>query len=208
MPTLTTPRLDASTLDGMNTLPTTTAPIAGLLSLVADALDPETSTTSTLHASPPSTETAGPAPVPDLTSVLGEVVQGWLAVKEDGHGWMLLHFVPRTATSAQDDETQCDEPSTSTARPIPTRPEFGARARRVHTALTEREREVLCLVAGGATNRAIGSRLYISPKTASVHVSRILTKLDATTRTEAAALAHASGLVQPWGTVPPQVVSA
>ena len=58
---------------------------------------------------------------------------------------------------------------------------------------------MLCLVAGGATNRAIGSRLYISPKTASVHVSRILTKLDATTRTEAAALAHASGLVQPWG---------
>jgi hypothetical protein len=36
-----------------------------------------------------------------------------------------------------------------------------------------------------------------------VHVSRILTKLDATTRTEAAALAHASGLVRPWGTVEP-----
>jgi len=48
-------------------------------------------------------------------------------------------------------------------------------------------------------NRAIAARLFISPKTASVHVSRILTKLDATTRTEAAALAHASGLVQPWG---------
>ena len=169
----------------MNTLPTTTAPIAGLLSLVADALDPETSTTSTPHASTPSTETAVPAPLPDLTSVLGEVVQGWLAVKGDGHGWMLLHFVPRTAPSTEDDETQCDE-STPPARPIPTRPEFGARARRVHTALTDREREVLCLVAGGATNRAIGSRLYISPKTASVHVSRILTKLDATTRTEAA----------------------
>jgi DNA-binding NarL/FixJ family response regulator len=57
---------------------------------------------------------------------------------------------------------------------------------------------VLQLVAGGATNRAVGQRLFISPKTASVHVSRILTKLDATTRTEAAALAHAAGLVQPW----------
>jgi DNA-binding NarL/FixJ family response regulator len=55
---------------------------------------------------------------------------------------------------------------------------------------------VLCLVAGGATNRTIAARLFISPKTASVHVSRILTKLDATTRTEAAALAHASGLVR------------
>jgi DNA-binding CsgD family transcriptional regulator len=69
--------------------------------------------------------------------------------------------------------------------------------------LTEREREVLCLVAGGATNRAIGCRLFISPRTASVHVSRILAKLNATTRTEAAALAHASGLVRPWGTVGP-----
>jgi DNA-binding CsgD family transcriptional regulator len=71
----------------------------------------------------------------------------------------------------------------------------------VHTALTDREREVLCLVAGGATNRQVAARLFISPKTASVHVSRILTKLDATTRTEAAALAHASGLVAPWGAV-------
>ncbi len=191
----------------MNTLPTT-APIAGLLSLVADALEPETSTTSNASTRTPATETAAPAPVPDLSSVLGEVVQGWLAVKEDGHGWMLLHFVPRAAPSTDDVETHHHEPVTPPARPIPTRPEFGARARRVHTALTEREREVLCLVAGGATNRAIGSRLYISPKTASVHVSRILTKLDATTRTEAAALAHASGLVRPWGTVPPQVVNA
>ena len=56
---------------------------------------------------------------------------------------------------------------------------------------------MLCLLAGGATNRAIASRLFISPKTASVHVSRILTKLDANTRTEAAALAHAAGLVRP-----------
>jgi DNA-binding NarL/FixJ family response regulator len=56
---------------------------------------------------------------------------------------------------------------------------------------------VLCLLAVGATNRAIASRLFISPKTASVHVSRILTKLDASTRTEAAALAHAAGLVRP-----------
>jgi DNA-binding NarL/FixJ family response regulator len=55
----------------------------------------------------------------------------------------------------------------------------------------------LRLVASGASNHAIGSRLFISPKTASVHVSNILTKLDATSRTEAAALAHASGLVRP-----------
>jgi DNA-binding CsgD family transcriptional regulator len=184
----------------MNTL--TTAPIAGLLSLVADALDTESPATTT-----PSTDAAVPTTVPDLTSLLGQVVQGWMAIKQDGNGWVLLHFAPDTTSSTQD-ETPYDEEPVAAPRPIPVRPDFGARARRVHTALTEREREVLCLVAGGATNRVIGARLYISPKTASVHVSRILTKLDATTRTEAAALAHASGLVRPWGTVSQQAVNA
>ena len=56
--------------------------------------------------------------------------------------------------------------------------------------LTRREREVLDLVAAGATNRQIASRLFISEKTASVHVSRILTKLGAANRQEAAALAR------------------
>jgi DNA-binding NarL/FixJ family response regulator len=56
-------------------------------------------------------------------------------------------------------------------------------------------------VAGGATNCAIAAGLFISPKTASVHVSRILAKLNASTRTEAAALAHASGLVRPYDAV-------
>jgi DNA-binding NarL/FixJ family response regulator len=60
--------------------------------------------------------------------------------------------------------------------------------------LTRREREVLDLVAEGATNRQIGSRLFISEKTASVHVSRILTKLGATNRQEAAAIARRSAL--------------
>lgn len=54
--------------------------------------------------------------------------------------------------------------------------------------LTDREREVLALVAKGLSNPDIGRRLFISPKTASVHVSAILTKLGAANRTEAAAL--------------------
>ncbi|WP_426516825.1 AAA family ATPase [Diaminobutyricibacter sp. McL0618] len=53
--------------------------------------------------------------------------------------------------------------------------------------LTRRERQILALVAEGLTNRQIASRLYISPKTVSVHVSAILAKLGATNRTEAAA---------------------
>jgi DNA-binding CsgD family transcriptional regulator len=60
--------------------------------------------------------------------------------------------------------------------------------------LTPRERDVLALVAQGATNREIGERLYMAEKTASVHVSRILAKLDVRSRTEAAAVAHRLGL--------------
>jgi DNA-binding CsgD family transcriptional regulator/tetratricopeptide (TPR) repeat protein len=62
--------------------------------------------------------------------------------------------------------------------------------------LTAREREVLALVAAGATNREIGERLHMAEKTASVHVSRILAKLDVRTRTEAAAVAHRHGLAE------------
>jgi DNA-binding CsgD family transcriptional regulator len=60
--------------------------------------------------------------------------------------------------------------------------------------LTPRERQVLALVADGATNREIGTRLYMAEKTASVHVSRILAKLDVRSRTQAAAVAHRLGL--------------
>jgi DNA-binding CsgD family transcriptional regulator/tetratricopeptide (TPR) repeat protein len=70
-----------------------------------------------------------------------------------------------------------------------------APGRRGGPGLTGREREVLALVATGLSNGAIGSRLFISTKTASVHVSNILAKLDATSRTEAAAIAHRRGLL-------------
>ncbi|MFI0139157.1 helix-turn-helix transcriptional regulator [Streptomyces luteogriseus] len=60
--------------------------------------------------------------------------------------------------------------------------------------LTSRERDVLCLVAAGHTNRRIAQELFISPKTASVHVSNILGKLGVSGRGEAAAVAHRLGL--------------
>jgi DNA-binding CsgD family transcriptional regulator len=56
--------------------------------------------------------------------------------------------------------------------------------------LTPRERQVLALVAEGATNRQIGAALFMAEKTASVHVSRILAKLGVQSRTQAAAMAH------------------
>ncbi|MGD0703455.1 MAG: AAA family ATPase [Trebonia sp.] len=60
-------------------------------------------------------------------------------------------------------------------------------------ALTDREREVLTLLARGKSNREIGTELFITPKTASVHVSNILSKLGAASRTEAAAIAYREG---------------
>jgi len=60
--------------------------------------------------------------------------------------------------------------------------------------LTPREVEVLVLVAAGRSNRQIAQALFISPRTASVHVSNILAKLGVAGRVEAAAIAHRLGL--------------
>jgi DNA-binding CsgD family transcriptional regulator len=62
--------------------------------------------------------------------------------------------------------------------------------------LTPRERQVLALLAEGATNREIGATLFMAAKTASVHVSRILMKLNARSRTEAAAVAYRHRLIE------------
>ncbi len=62
---------------------------------------------------------------------------------------------------------------------------------------TEREYQVLGLLTQGKTNREIGDALYMSPKTASVHVTHILEKLGVQTRVQAAAFAARHGLVPP-----------
>ncbi len=78
------------------------------------------------------------------------------------------------------DETATRDDGTSPG-PAPGEPPLG---------LTAREYEVLRLVAAGHSNREIASELFISVKTASVHVSNILGKLGVTSRGEAAATAH------------------
>ena len=92
---------------------------------------------------------------------------------------------------------------------IPLREQIGSLARRARLSLpvrpaggpaegdfglTAREIEVLRLVSQGRGNRDIAAELFISAKTASVHVSNILAKLHAASRTEAAAIAHRAGL--------------
>jgi DNA-binding NarL/FixJ family response regulator len=63
--------------------------------------------------------------------------------------------------------------------------------------ITEREREVLSLVAEGLSNEEIATRLYLSPLTTKTHVSHIMTKLDARDRAQLVVIAYESGLVVP-----------
>ena len=65
--------------------------------------------------------------------------------------------------------------------------------------LTEREREVLILVAHGLSNDDIAERLYVSPLTAKTHVNRAMTKLDVRDRAQLVIIAYESGLITPGG---------
>ena len=65
--------------------------------------------------------------------------------------------------------------------------------------LTEREREVVALVAKGLSNAEIAQELYISPATAKTHVSRAMMKLDARDRAQLVVIAFETGLVTPRG---------
>jgi DNA-binding NarL/FixJ family response regulator len=64
-------------------------------------------------------------------------------------------------------------------------------------ALTDREREVVALVAGGLTNDDIAERLVVSPATAKTHVSRAMGKLGCRDRAQLVVVAYESGLVRP-----------
>ena len=81
--------------------------------------------------------------------------------------------------------------------------DYAARAKQTPAAvrglaqLTDRERQVLALVAEGLTNTDIAERLVLSPLTAKTHVSRILGKLGARDRAHLVVIAYESGLVQP-----------
>jgi DNA-binding NarL/FixJ family response regulator len=77
------------------------------------------------------------------------------------------------------------------------RPEPPPADDRVLSALTDREREVMALVAEGMSNDEIAARLFLSPLTSKTHVSRIMTKLNARDRAQLVVIAYESGLVTP-----------
>jgi DNA-binding NarL/FixJ family response regulator len=89
---------------------------------------------------------------------------------------------------AQRGRLRLQEPTDATA--VPETPPSASAS----LGLTRRETEVLALVTAGLTNRQIGQALFITPRTVSVHVSRILAKLGVARRGEAAAIAHRLGL--------------
>ena len=69
-------------------------------------------------------------------------------------------------------------------------------------ALTEREREVMTLVAGGLSNDEIAARLVLSPATAKTHVSRIMTKLSVRDRAQLVVIAYEAGMITPGWLTP------
>jgi DNA-binding CsgD family transcriptional regulator len=97
----------------------------------------------------------------------------------------ITEFARRGRISLRREAGTTDEEAAAGLGPVPGEPLLG---------LTAREYEVLRLVAAGHSNREIASELFISAKTASVHVSNILGKLGVTSRGEAAATAHRLGL--------------
>ncbi|MGA5299152.1 response regulator [Nucisporomicrobium flavum] len=81
------------------------------------------------------------------------------------------------------------------------RPEPGGSSRALDL-LTEREREILVLVAHGLSNDDIAERLHLSPLTAKTHVNRAMTKLNARDRAQLVVLAYQNGLVRQGDALP------
>jgi DNA-binding CsgD family transcriptional regulator len=94
----------------------------------------------------------------------------------------------QVALLARRGRLQLDEPMDTTAAPT------ASSSPAASLGLTQREADVLSLLAVGRTNRQIGQELFITPKTAGVYVSRILAKLGVAGRAEAAAIAKRLGM--------------
>ncbi|MFC7616694.1 response regulator transcription factor [Actinokineospora soli] len=149
------------------------------------------------------------APDPALWSAAVEAF-GYGAVYEQSLcRWRLAeaHLLADDRASAADELRQADAVATTLgAKPLQDAIRRIARRARITLdpdaspreridLFTPRERAVLALVAQGRTNRQVGDELFISEKTVSVHLSRIMAKLGATRRAEAVAVAYDRGLL-------------
>jgi len=106
--------------------------------------------------------------------------------RDEGRELLVELWNAALAMGAGDHERRAVKLATRTRVPLP----IDTRVTGPLARLTPREREVLDLLADGASNRAIAERLFITEKTASVHVSNLLAKLDVPNRGAAAALAR------------------
>jgi DNA-binding NarL/FixJ family response regulator len=120
-------------------------------------------------------------------------------MNDDAGTWGPRHWRPRARPLGDEAAALARRarlPARATTRASqPKEPARATTAQRL--GLTARELVVLGLLSEGLSNSAIGKQLFMSPKTASVHVTHILTKLGATNRTQAAAVAHRLGLDGP-----------
>ncbi|MDO9379284.1 MAG: LuxR C-terminal-related transcriptional regulator [Nocardioidaceae bacterium] len=141
----------------------------------------------------------------DLVTAWERAVRGF---GESGHVFEVARSQARLAAALRVAGRQAESdavaaPAREVARRLGARPLLAelsllrgpGRPSRGSDVLTPRELEVLALVADGRTNGEIGTRLFISTKTVSVHVSNLLAKLGASGRTEAASLARRRGLL-------------
>jgi DNA-binding NarL/FixJ family response regulator len=123
----------------------------------------------------------------------GEWLQRALAAGANGAMSKAIH---PTALATLIRETVAGHIVHSPARlPVRSRPPVAAATE--HSALTERETEILRFVASGATNAEIARQLWITQQTVKFHVSNVYRKLDVGNRTEACHYAHINGLVSP-----------
>lgn len=127
------------------------------------------------------------------SDVAGTLAEGW-SIAEQIAARPLAEAIARLARIARIDLAVAEESiATAGSRVIAGSPDVEAP---VPFGLTNREREVLVLLAEGLTNRRIADALFISESTASVHVSNIIGKLGVTNRVEAAAAAVRAGIAE------------
>ena len=190
-------------LEAMHAWLRTTSPHEGWLALT-DAQ------TRTLHAEAPAVQAEGWAEAIDITGrgegLVFEQADARLRLA-DLH--LVLDEVDRARATLEAAWQLIDQLGAESLVPAATRltraarlPMPGSRSGQAvpespEGALTPREREVLGLIAAGYSNRQIAEELFISVKTASVHVSNILAKLGLSSRTQAAAWAHEHGVSAP-----------